>query len=1818
MSSISASIAFFDTDKGSQHPAQPHEFRLWHPSVIPGFRPSAYTGIDYLDRQKQRLRMEDQGVFNSTVSEPTPPITEDTNSSERPFSPLPPDSTFLKAEILADSGSEFLGRDAKSFILMESAVNNNQGHIHPEEIYKIESGAKEPLQYPHSRHLDTMNDIHIPENVSVAIKQTENSSSKLSAQLPYQASIWNVEDAVQGINGTSDHLDTIKPINELESPPAIPALTSPNVSSAHLLPRLEVGSIIEANINDQNWGNVNASESPYTTNNDHKMSADLYDGIVVGGYSNDDDSTKLGAGHQSSPTNKEAKFEEKLPLLSPKAQGHILQYEKQENLSPSSGWPAGDGDDFFGHSLIDAEDDAASSQQISLDRNVAMQALQPLDSMPDSHQDRQLSDAEHHLSQHKPDISIHTNANLPEKRVEKEGFEVALQPKSPTMEYQEEDLAAMWKAALGDDELLDENEPPVDPLFFQENGEGSLSEDLTRDMEESHPHFSHLSAERQSVGDDILHNPSNSNLGFQHHGGDLSNHVGLQINRSTYVFNEKVPYSKSGIPHSFSAPAGFNDQTGQQVYSNTNPATRPSMPESVSSFADKSMGGYTSPYDLPMSVSRPKKKPYLQQMNTLSNVRISSNLPPPPPRNHSTSFVGHHPKTEASPPFADMSRSNSSQSLPNSNLPSSNPASTSHSNNIASSFFEDLPSSKPRPLNNKAGYISPLTQAPQDSHADTTLGPPQHVAALPQSTQNAFGTSHDYQLLPPERMGLFGSNLQENTSNQTPIPKPRYSPAPPQQLNKTPTWNQYVPSSSSSARPPPPSQSMSFQPRTSSPLAQSSSIPRHHQQNSAEDASQGAKHHSVLSGPVSYPSHTSNLPDQHQEGTDVSPAHSLIVGPVAPVTTAPALSSNSPLPSFEQRYALTSRSLSRSPYVPDNFEHDQTLAISDTSRNSLNTSLIQKYPLNTHGPEFGPPRRSHTQSPSTLQSRNGIPSSVQEPYQRPSSASHHLISSNQFSHTTDPSQESSSQHGLLQSYNYITPTDGREHDPLERWKGYPIISFGFGGLAVTSFPKQIPRYASGQVKPMIKCSPGEVRLNSSKALVLDENILTFPGPLKSKSKKKEILDWLQRRLLHLEHFENSTHHGTPLPDYGKRHEEKILLWKLLRILVDYDGVIQGNPAAISDTRHLLLPKLKSDFIDHGASHESNEHQGISKHELSNNIPFSMTSKAMETIRLHLLRGDREKAVWYAVDQRLWAHAMLLSSTLEQAIWKQVCQEFIRQEVKAVGPNTQSLASLYQVFAGNWEESIDELVPPSARAGLQLVSKATGIDSTKNGLAGLDRWQEVLSLVLSNPTPEDGKVFVSLGRMLSSYGRVEAAHICFILARSPGLFGGTNDPQIGAVLLGSDNIQHPSDFDRESDSILLTEIYDFATTVLANSPLPTNLPHLQAYKLFHAMILAEYGYRSEAQQYCDVIASTLKSTTKLAPYYHGLLFGALDDLMERLRQARKDGNASWMSRPSMEKVSGSFFARFNQFISGDEIDAASTVSGKAQDQDGARPFANLAGDSPGISRTPSSNDLYNTTPPIAVLNGSVSFSGSMNSRYAPASQYTPRSSLDQVRGRSSQDLQRPLDGEGLRPSISQNQQQSRNNSATGNFRASPQNPYKPSPQLSAYSPQVQADIPTPPLQADSLPTAVSDDLLLIQSDKTSYEPASRSSNHTQSSDNYNSPPADVNYSSYEPPANTIYESSSYEPPDANTKYPSSYDPNDNNVESSNPERPKKKSFLDDDDDEDFTARAAALLKADKAEKNRTVDETVRKAAEADGIPKISSIIPYYMTNFILQT
>ena len=101
-------------------------------------------------------------------------------------------------------------------------------------------------------------------------------------------------------------------------------------------------------------------------------------------------------------------------------------------------------------------------------------------------------------------------------------------------------------------------------------------------------------------------------------------------------------------------------------------------------------------------------------------------------------------------------------------------------------------------------------------------------------------------------------------------------------------------------------------------------------------------------------------------------------------------------------------------------------------------------------------------------------------------------------------------------------------------------------------------------------------------------------------------------------------------------------------------------------------------------------------------PISVTTlrrSALDRIEELLLQGDRRQAYQFAADGKLWAHAMIIASSIDKESWKEVIKEFLRSELCAeedigsigsetfISPGSQShrgresLRVAYSLFSG---------------------------------------------------------------------------------------------------------------------------------------------------------------------------------------------------------------------------------------------------------------------------------------------------------------------------------------------------------------------------------------------------------------------------------------------------------------------------------------------------------------------------------------------------------
>lgn len=1409
----------------------------------------------------------------------------------------------------------------------------------------------------------------------------------------------------------------------------------------------------------------------------------------------------------------------------------------------------------------------------------------------------------------------------------------------PTMNVKpEEDLAAMWQAALDDDELLDESNDLDPSTFFGNDDDGFLLDDgdellTSTPIPEAKPTPAPAPAQPQRS----LTNP----------------YVPAQVSSQNLprANSYAVPSHQlmgQTIGRAGSTPAtGLFDVYGHSQQAQPQTSQRPPV-KSTQSFADRAKGGYESPYDLPMDVvKQPRQRPRQPQAPAPGTQAV----PTPPPR--STSMT--------SQPAADLTPASVSGNipavLPPSSVSGTVPAKTTPNSN--SGFFEDLPMA-PKPRARPSGAYTPQPQTmsmppsaqlpPMQLSPRGPMAPPMQPPQRPEAPSAPAQQSVYGGFQQPDRLPLLPDQPTSSPQNQM------QPPAVPSQSHR------YSPSLPSTAQahsrfsPAPPSQGP--------PAAASSRY----------SPAPGALQKRYSAGPA-----TTHGPPGVQQNN-----------PFAPRTSSPlAFQTDKPHPPLPNELQRNAPSLPSSPPMANGTRTSMSMSPDRTA--SVGFSPIDQRTPASH--LASPPARPKTQSPPT----------VMKQARYPMPATERSISS-----TAVPKVHLSHRRQFSRDLPFVEPNDERVQDPLQRWKGQPIFRWSSSGSIVSSLPKQTPFYAAGHGIPSIKCTPGDISIQGATTFMpMDDRNAKFPGPLttKAKGKKKDVSTWMAGKVEDLERAAEAVRMDFNMdPDLKKRVEEKLVLWKIVKIFVDYDGALEGSQKIEEEVRAVLLPNLAQ-------MAQGMELQSPAGAPGAQADPVDRT--VVVQIRQALLEGQRERAVWLAEEKKLWGHAMLLASTMGPEMWKQIVQSFVRSQVKTVGSDARSLAALYQVFAGNSDECVDELVPPSARAGFQMVSKSDGV-ATGNPLEGLDQWRETLGLVAGNRTPNDTQSMLALGRLLGGYGRAEAAHICFLFARQIAKHSGADDTEVNFVILGADHTV--GSFANDLDAILLTEIYEWASSLSAPSGTPTYYPHLQSFKLIHAQELAAHGLTSKAQAYCDHITSVYTNAPRPSQYYHPTFTQSVMDLNAFLSQNPNASAQGLISKKAMNKVTSGASSWFTKFVSGDDgADGADSNGVVGQGGEDRTPFGRVNGDSPSnLSPSASGTDLY--SPMMGGGGAGMPFTGQMHGVSTPSAFHQPTSFMPGIsapskyapnadRNISSGNKYAPAVGSGslgmaaeihARPASTRSARSytpapvassastqplavpgrpganraasaysvnSRRGSAHfesphGSYQPSPQGSYQPSPLLAAqdagayqggftsqpqsgenagmygyqsrptsssglgqsangYQPQVppaqqpveeeeeeeeEADPFARPSQPQGFDAPLADDA------EGGYQPPSVSTGGHElpsAGGRYEPSPAAEGYappsthsSGYEPTSAAL---GGYEPPSASGGgyEPPSYQPYDPDEQPS-PEdaKPKpKKSFMDDDEDDtaELAARAAAVQ---KAAADKAADDAFRKAAEAD--------------------
>ncbi len=391
----------------------------------------------------------------------------------------------------------------------------------------------------------------------------------------------------------------------------------------------------------------------------------------------------------------------------------------------------------------------------------------------------------------------------------------------------------------------------------------------------------------------------------------------------------------------------------------------------------------------------------------------------------------------------------------------------------------------------------------------------------------------------------------------------------------------------------------------------------------------------------------------------------------------------------------------------------------------------------------------------------------------------------------------------------------------------PIWAWGFGGRSAVMFPRQ-RRALSSCSDPAAMggtgaLMPGPFKMVSFGKIASAKNAdlmltATFPGPLRSKASKSQVVTWLKSRIAALSHAA-----ALAAPEARVDVEDDMVLWELLSVICEHDGDIRsqgGKESLLSLGQAAIIALLRG-------ANRGDEYAAA----VDAQVPPDVSRLAV--IEGLLMEGRHVDALREAVQAKLWSHALFLASfSADPEMFQSVRAQFASEACTSGSP----LRSLYLMLSGQMASLFSHAVDSSAIA--------------------MDKWRESASMILANGSHASyAAALGTLGDGLwSRQGRVFAAHVCYVLAQTP--FLPLTDPNARLVLIGGDHKRRPSGF-VSSESIQRSEVLEYCRS-LANSQY--SCPELERYKLVYAANLAELGEIDKAFAYVTSIEESVRSNS----------------------------------------------------------------------------------------------------------------------------------------------------------------------------------------------------------------------------------------------------------------------------------------------------------------------------------------------------------------------
>lgn len=278
--------------------------------------------------------------------------------------------------------------------------------------------------------------------------------------------------------------------------------------------------------------------------------------------------------------------------------------------------------------------------------------------------------------------------------------------------------------------------------------------------------------------------------------------------------------------------------------------------------------------------------------------------------------------------------------------------------------------------------------------------------------------------------------------------------------------------------------------------------------------------------------------------------------------------------------------------------------------------------------------------------------------------------------------------------SHLYPSSSQQHQQrLQNRPPVPIASFGFNGKLVTFFPSSSTAAASYGMYEQPGGSGSIIKIQKlADILPTDSSGLdSFPGPLfmdtgstsasgKTK-KKKELVTWLTARIEESQQERNYLGAGANEEAKAKA-EQKTMSLQLVKTLLEHDGKLTGTPQIDRLVQQILVPRLAASEQS-TASFAVAADLGKRASDVSSVASSQATEGDLDTLQMHLLKGEKREAVQYALNNRLYTHALVIASGTDKSLMAEVVKDFLAFELggNAAG-GREPLKVAYSLLAGS--------------------------------------------------------------------------------------------------------------------------------------------------------------------------------------------------------------------------------------------------------------------------------------------------------------------------------------------------------------------------------------------------------------------------------------------------------------------------------------------------------------------------------------------------------